>query len=144
MKYQIEEISKQIKIEKTITKILKTILLALLIILLIINLMMLYQTTVKHEEIPRIGNISVFNIVSQSMTPTINVNDLIKANNLLNTTIKVGDKLLIPINTDNTYTVVSGDSLYSIAKKFGISIEELKRKNHLSSYAVSVNQVLNI
>lgn len=77
MKYQVEEISKQIKIEKTIRKILKTTLLAFLGILLIINLTMLYQTKVKHEEIPRIGGISVFNIVSKSMEKTINVNDLI-------------------------------------------------------------------
>lgn len=77
MKYQIEEISKQIKIEKTISKILKTLMLAFLLMLLIVNLIMLYQTNIKHEEIPKIGDISVFNIVSGSMEPTINVNDLI-------------------------------------------------------------------
>lgn len=77
MKYQVEKISKQIKIEKTIGKICKTIVLAFLLMLLIINLIMLYQTNIKKEEIPRFGNISVFNIVSQSMEPTININDLI-------------------------------------------------------------------
>ena len=77
MKYQIEEISKQIKIEKTIGKILKTIMLALLGVLLIINLVMLYQANIKHEKIPRVGDFSVFNIVSESMEPTIEVNDLI-------------------------------------------------------------------
>ena len=77
LEYQVEKISKQIKIEKTIRKIFKTIILAFLGMLLIINLIMLYQTNVKKEEIPRIGNISVFNIVSESMEKTINVNDLI-------------------------------------------------------------------
>ena len=77
LKYQVEEISKQIKIEKAIRKIVRTIILAFLGMLLIINLMMLYQTKVKDEEIPRIGGISVFNIVSKSMEKKINVNDLI-------------------------------------------------------------------
>lgn len=77
MKYQIEEISKQIKIEKTIKKIIKTIMLAILITLLISNIIMFYQTNIKHTEIPQVAGISVFNIVSGSMKPTININDLI-------------------------------------------------------------------
>lgn len=77
MEYQVDKISKQIKTEKAIRKILKTILLAFLIMLLSINLIMLYQKNVLKEEIPRIGNIAVFNIVSKSMENTINVNDLI-------------------------------------------------------------------
>lgn len=77
MKYQIEEISKQIQREKTIKKILKTLILAILGMLLIINIAMLYQTKVNPDEIPHFGGISVFNIVSESMTGTINVNDVI-------------------------------------------------------------------
>ena len=77
MKYQIEEISKQIKIEKRIKKTIKTIMLAVLITLLISNIIMFYQTNIKHEEIPQVAGISVFNIVSESMEPTIKVNDLI-------------------------------------------------------------------
>lgn len=33
----------------------------------------------------------------------------------------------------NTYTVVAGDSLWKIARKYGISVEELKRANNLTS-----------
>jgi signal peptidase len=77
LKYQVEEISKQIKREKTIKKIFKTILLAFLIMLLIVNVMMQYQKKIKNAEIPQIAGLSVFNIVSESMEPTINVNDLI-------------------------------------------------------------------
>ena len=91
MKYEVEEISKQIKIEKTISRILKTILLALLGMLLIINLGMLYQTNIKHEEIPGIWNISVFNIVSKSMEPTIKVNDLIVIHKCTEEEIQKGD-----------------------------------------------------
>ena len=44
----------------------------------------------------------------------------------------------------NTYVVKSGDTLWSIAKKYGVSVEELKEKNNLTSNALSINQVLLI
>lgn len=91
MKYRVEEISKQIRIEKTIGKICKTMVLAFLGMLLIINLIMLYQTNVKNEEIPRFGSISIFNIVSESMEPTINVNDLIVIKKCDESEIQKGD-----------------------------------------------------
>lgn len=91
MEYQVEKISKQIKIEKTIKKIFKTFLLACLGVLLIINLVMLYKQKIKKEEIPSIWNISVFNIVSESMEPTINVNDLIVIKKCAEADIQKGD-----------------------------------------------------
>jgi len=44
--------------------------------------------------------------------------------------------------TDDTskYTVVKGDTLYSISKKFNISIEELKKKNNLIDNTLSLGQ----
>lgn len=45
---------------------------------------------------------------------------------------------------DNTYIVKSGDSLWSIAKRYGISVDELKRINNLSSNLLKVGQVLKI
>lgn len=38
------------------------------------------------------------------------------------------------------YTVVKGDSLYSISKKFNIPIDELKKKNNLSDNTISLGQ----
>lgn len=38
------------------------------------------------------------------------------------------------------YTVIKGDSLYSISKKFNISIDELKRKNNLVDNTLSLGQ----
>ena len=49
----------------------------------------------------------------------------------------------IPINS-NYYIVKSGDSLYSIAKKYNTTINELKQLNNLKSNNLSINQVLKI
>ena len=38
------------------------------------------------------------------------------------------------------YTVIKGDSLYSISKRFNISIDELKKKNNLSDNTISLGQ----
>jgi LysM repeat protein len=38
------------------------------------------------------------------------------------------------------YTVVKGDSLYSISKKFNISIDDLKKKNNLTDNTISLGQ----
>lgn len=44
----------------------------------------------------------------------------------------------------NTYTVVKGDTLYSISKKTAISIETLKTLNGLSSNTLTIGQVLKL
>lgn len=46
--------------------------------------------------------------------------------------------------TDNTYIVQKGDSLWSIAKKYNITVEELKSFNNLTSNLLNVGQVLKI
>lgn len=45
---------------------------------------------------------------------------------------------------DGYYTVVVGDTLYSISKRFNISVDEIKRLNNLSSNLLSIGQVLKI
>ena len=42
------------------------------------------------------------------------------------------------------YIVKPGDSLYMIAKKYGVTVEELKQSNHLASNMIYPNQVLFI
>lgn len=44
----------------------------------------------------------------------------------------------------NTYTVRAGDTLYSIAQRFGLTVDELRRLNNLTSNNLSVGQVLII
>ena len=75
------------------------------------------------------------------------VSDLIRLNNLTSNTLSIGQVLKVPSNNSssaNVYTVQKGDSLYGIAKKFNTSVEEIKRKNNLSSNLLSVGQKLNL
>jgi len=42
----------------------------------------------------------------------------------------------------NTYTVQRRDSLYSIARKFGTTVDKLKQLNNLSSNLLNIGQIL--
>ena len=50
----------------------------------------------------------------------------------------------VPVEGSNYYTVKSGDSLWSIAKKYNVSVNDLKEANGLSSNALSIGDVLKI
>ena len=50
----------------------------------------------------------------------------------------------IPLDNSMYYTVVSGDSLWSIAKKYNITVDELKKANGLTSSLLKIGQVLKI
>ena len=71
-------------------------------------------------------------------------------NNLENTNLTIGQIIKIPTSTTsidinyNNYTVVAGDSLYSIAKKFNTTINEIKDLNNLTTNTLSIGQVLKI
>ena len=66
-------------------------------------------------------------------------------NNLNNDLISVGEKLQVsekaPID-DNYYIVKKGDTLYSIAKKYNLTINELKEINNLNKDTLSIGQQL--
>ncbi|PMP67887.1 MAG: hypothetical protein C0190_02375 [Thermodesulfobacterium geofontis] len=42
------------------------------------------------------------------------------------------------------YLIKKGDTLYSIAKKYNISVEELKKMNHIQDNTISIGQILKI
>ena len=69
-------------------------------------------------------------------------------NNLPNTNLSIGQKLKIPstkpTSSQVTYTVKSGDNLYSIARKYNTTVDSIKRKNNLSSNNLSIGQKLII
>lgn len=71
-------------------------------------------------------------------------------NNLSSDNLSIGQVLIVSANSDSnpsecvTYTVKSGDSLYSIAQKYDTSIDKIKSDNKLSSNTLSIGQVLMI
>lgn len=80
----------------------------------------------------------------------LSVDELKTINNLKNNNLSVGQKLLISGTGEvigdgadyDTYIVKSGDNLYAIARKYGISVDKLKDINNLSSNLLSIGQKL--
>jgi flagellum-specific peptidoglycan hydrolase FlgJ len=57
--------------------------------------------------------------------------------------IPTGRRDSITMNSQ-TYQVTQGDTLYSISKKFNLSVDELRKKNNISDNAISIGQNLKI
>lgn len=81
----------------------------------------------------------------------VSVSELANLNNITNTSnLQVGQKLLIPGNTGTnpnatfTYTVKSGDSLYSIARVYNTTVDAITKLNNLKSNKLSIGQKLLI
>ena len=78
------------------------------------------------------------------------VDKIMSLNNLNSNLLLVGQELLIP--TDNSitetnypvYTVVSGDTLYSISKRYNVSVDSIKALNNLKSNLLVIGQRLQI
>ena len=72
-------------------------------------------------------------------------------NGISSNNISIGQVLKIPSvyapsnnSSVSTYTVKSGDSLYSIAKKFNTSVDSIKKKNNLSNNLLNIGQKIII
>lgn len=86
----------------------------------------------------------------------IPVSELMKINNLANDSLQIGQVLnlmqndlageeeimVMPIYEN--YTVKKGDDLYSIAQKFGTTVDQIKGDNSLTSNLLSIGQVLKV
>lgn len=60
-----------------------------------------------------------------------------------------GDELVVPVTVTTAshaqhYKVQRGDTLITVADRFGVSVEDLRRWNHLSSNAVKVGHTLTV
>ncbi len=105
------------------------------------------------------------NLYSIAANNGVSVNTLIKDNGLTSNNLSIGQKLKIRvpsmgeatieecigpdynppiINNFINYTVVKGDSLYSIARKFNTSVSNIVNLNNLSNNNLSIGQVLKI
>lgn len=51
---------------------------------------------------------------------------------------------LVAVNDNSSYEVQKGDTLYSISKRFNLSVDELKAKNGLTDNAISIGQRLRV
>ena len=90
----------------------------------------------------------------------VSVSDLKKANGVSGHLIYVGQKLQIPTKatktaktststvavdtTSTTHRVVKGDTLWSLAKKYGFTVSALMKANNLSSSTILIGQSLNL
>ena len=77
--------------------------------------------------------------------------DIRRLNHLKNNTIRVGQRLRLEVQdvrrrkiTARTYTVRAGDTLYSIAQKFHVSVSHLKDTNQLDGLQLKPGQRLRI
>lgn len=98
---------------------------------------------------------NLYNIAKKYNTSVSAISSL---NNLSGNNLSIGQQLLIPISDNsssnqsngsgsvggNTYIVQRGDSLYSIARKFGTSVSEITQLNNLAGVNLSVGQSLII
>lgn len=110
-------------------------------------------------ETPDVGNTYVVQkgdtlysiALKYNTTPTA----IINKNNLTSNVLSVGQVLSIPDDVEstgepdgfvatNTYIVQRGDSLYSISRAYGVSINDLKSANNLTSDILTIGQVLTI
>ena len=77
----------------------------------------------------------------------ISVNELKNLNNLVSNTLSIGQTLVVPnigASGYQTYIVKRGDTLYSIAREYGVSVDDIKRLNNLTSNVLSIGQQLII
>ena len=72
------------------------------------------------------------------------VGDIMKLNNLISTTLNIGQILQIPNTNIQQYVVKKGDTLYKIATENKITVDELKKINNLTNNILSIGQVLNL
>lgn len=98
---------------------------------------------------------SLYTIANQYNTTV----DAIKSeNNLTSTLLKVGQTLIIPDastkaveekvdtpkNQISTYNVTAGDTLWSIAQKYNVTVDEIKKLNSLTTNVLSIGQTIKL
>ena len=85
-------------------------------------------------------------LYSIAKTYNTSVSAITNLNNLKSNNLSIGQQLKIPSNqsSNNIYIVKSGDSLYSISRKFNTSVDSIKKKNNLKSNILTIGQQLII
>ena len=91
---------------------------------------------------------SLWSIASKNDTTVDNIKRL---NNLTNNTLQIGQILKLNneekednLKDKNIYTVKKGDSLWLIANKNGVSVDDIKNANNLTNNTLQIGQILII
>ena len=81
------------------------------------------------------------------------VDEIKRLNNLISNTLYIGQDLTVPFTEQvppedeenyTTYEVVKGDSLWAIAKRYGLTVDELVALNNLSSLYLQIGDKLKV
>ena len=51
---------------------------------------------------------------------------------------------IMAVNYSNSYRVSQGDTLYSVSKRFGMSVDELKQANGILDNNIKIGQTLKV
>lgn len=82
-------------------------------------------------------------------TYNVSVDEIMRINSLTSDLLSIGQKLKIPVVLDEdgqytNYIVKSGDTLYSIAKRYGMTVSNLLEINNLEGDNLKIGQVLKV
>ena len=107
------------------------------------------ETNEKVEIIPESNTYVVKrgdSLYSIALSNNTTVDELKRLNNLTSNLLSVGMVLKLPkTETEEiVYTVKRGDSLYSIAREYNTTVNEIKKLNNLTSNLLSIGQTIRI
>ena len=159
MEYDVEKISNKIKNKRMTKKIFKYIILNILIILFIINLILSF------EENTHIFGIYMFNIVSESMEPTLKINDVVVVKKCEATQLQKGDiitfqqdgrtishrilditkdKNIIKFRTKGDNNEIPDSDLIPESQVYGKVLFSIKKIGKIISYIQNIRGLINI
>ena len=159
MKYDVEKISNKIKNKRVTKKIFKYIILNVLIILFIINLILSF------EENTHIFGIYMFNIVSESMEPTLKINDVVVVKKCEATQLQKGDiitfqqdgrtishrilditkdKNIIKFRTKGDNNEIPDSDLVPESQVYGKVVFSIKKIGKIISYIQNIRGLINV
>lgn len=159
MEYDVEKISNKIKNRKITKKILKIITLNVLMILFIINLILSF------EENTHILGIYMFNIVSESMEPTLEINDVVVVQKCEPSQLQIGDIItfeqdgriishrilditstnsVIKFETKGDNNEIPDPDILDSGQVYGKVLFKIKRIGKIISYIQNVRGFINI
>lgn len=159
MEYDVEKISNKIKNKRMTKKIFKYIILNILIILFIINLILSF------EENTHIFGIYMFNIVSESMEPTLEVNDVVVVQKCESSQLQKGDiitfqqdgrtishrilditkdKNIIKFKTKGDNNEIPDSDLIPESQVYGKVLFSIRKIGRIISYIQNIRGLINI